>query len=59
MDKKVIKFDDVEIEKWKFYQHKKAISIDNIDINIIVVQNQVFLVKRILNILLAIKILKK
>ena len=59
MDKKVIKFDDIEIEKWKFYQHKKPILIDNIDINIIVVQNQVFLVKRILNILLAIKMLKK
>ena len=41
MDKKVTKFDDTEIEKYKFHQHKKPISIENIDINKIVVSNKV------------------
>ena len=33
MDKKVIKFDDTEIEKQNFHQYKRPISIDNIDVN--------------------------
>ena len=37
MDKKIIKFDNTEIEKYKFQQHKSPISIDNIDIKKIVV----------------------
>ena len=41
MDKKVTKFDDTEIEKYKFHQYKKPISIENIDINKIVVSNKV------------------
>ena len=40
MDKKVIKFDDTEIEKYEFYQHKNAILINNIDINEIVVSTK-------------------
>ena len=39
MDKKVIKFDDTEIEKYEFSQHKNAILINDIDINDIVVSN--------------------
>ena len=39
MDKKVIKFDDTEIEKYEFSQHKNAILINDIDINKIVVSN--------------------
>ena len=39
MDKKVIKFDDTEIEKYEFSQHKNAILINDIDINEIVVSN--------------------
>ena len=39
MDKKVIKFNETEMEK--FYQHKNPISIDNIDINKIVVSSKV------------------
>ena len=39
MDKKVIKFDDTEIEKYEFYKHKNAILINDIDINEIVVSN--------------------
>ena len=33
LDKKIIKFDDTEIEKYKLHQYKSTISIDNIDIN--------------------------
>ena len=40
MDKKVIKFDDTEIEKYEFYQHKNAILINDIDINKIVVSTK-------------------
>ena len=32
MDKKIMKFDDTEIEKCKFHQHKRPISTDNIDV---------------------------
>ena len=39
--KKYIKFDDIEIQKQTFYQHKGPISITNIDINKIVVSNNV------------------
>ena len=40
MDKKVIKFDDTEIEKYEFYKHKNAILINDIDINEIVVSTK-------------------
>ena len=36
-----MKFGDIEIEKQKFCQHKRSISIKNIDINKIVVSNKV------------------
>ena len=54
-----MKFDDTEIEKCKFHQHKSPFLIDNIDINKMVVSSVVSLVKRVLNILLAIKMLNK
>ena len=39
---KIIKFGDIEIQKQKFHQHKRPISIKNIDINNkIVVSNKV------------------
>ena len=41
MDKKIIKCDNTEIEKYKFHQHKVPILINNIDINRIVVSNKV------------------
>ena len=41
MDKKIIKFDDTETEKYKFHQHKRSILIDNIDVNKIVVSNKI------------------
>ena len=41
MDKKIIKFDDTEIEKYKFDQYKRPILIDNIDVNKVVVSNKI------------------
>ena len=41
MDKKIIKFGDTEIEKYKFYQYKSPSLIDNIDLNKIVVSNKI------------------
>ena len=40
MDKKIIKFDDTEIEEYEFHQHKSPILICDIDINEIVVSNK-------------------
>ena len=41
MHKKVINFGDTEIVKYKFHQHNSPISINNIDINKIIVSNKV------------------
>ena len=41
MEKTIIKVDDNETQKHKFYPHKRPISIKNIDINKIVVSNKV------------------
>ena len=41
MDKKFIKFGNTGIKKHKFHQHNSPISINNIDINKIVVSNKV------------------
>ena len=57
MNKKIIKFDDTEIKEYEFHQHKNTISINNIDINKIVVSNKP--VNKILNIPLVTKMLKK
>ena len=59
MDKKIIQFDDTEIEKYKFHQYKSSILIGNIDINKIVVLNMVSFGKKDFNILVAIEILKE
>ena len=40
MDKRIIKFDDTEIRKYKIHQNKRPISINYIDINKIVVSNK-------------------
>ena len=40
MDKKIIKFDDTEIEEYEFHQHRSPISVNDIDINEIVVFNK-------------------
>ena len=46
MEKTVIKFGDINIEKQKSHQHKKYISIDNTEINKIVVSNKVSFSKK-------------
>ena len=40
MDKKIIKFNETEIEEYEFHQYKSPILIYNIDINEIVVSNK-------------------
>ena len=40
MDEKKIKFDDTEIEEFEFHQYKSPISINDMDINEIVVPNK-------------------
>ena len=40
MDKKIIKFDDTEIDEYKFHQYKSPILINDVDINEIVVSNK-------------------
>ena len=61
---KIIKFIDIEIQRQKLHQHKGPISIKNIGINkrcrhLIRHLIRSLLVKKILHILLATKILKK
>ena len=41
MDKKIVKFDDIKIEKHEFHQHRNSILLKNIVINKIVVSNKV------------------
>ena len=45
MEEAIIKFGDIEIEKQKFHQHERPISMKNIDINKIVF-NKVFFGKK-------------
>ena len=59
MDKEIVKLDYTEIEKYKFHQHKIPFLIDNIDISKKEYLLRSPLVKGILNILLALAILKK
>ena len=40
MDKKIIKFDETEIEEYEFYQYKSPVSINNKNINEILVSNK-------------------
>ena len=40
MDKRITKFDDTEIKKYKIHQNKTPISINDIDINKIVESNK-------------------
>ena len=57
MEKTVITFGDIEIETQKLHQHKRPISIKNIDFDKIVVSKSP-LIKRVLNISMSIKMLK-
>ena len=40
MDKKIIKFDDTEIQEYEFHQYKNPILINNIDTDKVVVSNK-------------------
>ena len=44
--RKVIKFDDTEIKKYKFHQHKSPFLIKNIDINKILVPKKILFGKK-------------
>ena len=46
MEKIIIQFGDIEIEKQKFHEHKRPISIKNKDINEIVVSSKVSFSKK-------------
>ena len=46
MNKTIEKFGDTEIEKYKCHQHKSFISINNMDINKLVVSNKVSFSKK-------------
>ena len=46
MDKKIIKFDETEIEEYKFHQNKSPISINDIDINKVFVSNKLLFDKQ-------------
>ena len=59
MEKTIIKFEDIEIEEQKFHQYQRSIPIKKIDINNIVVSNKTSVGKKVLNVSLAIKMLKK
>ena len=60
MDKKNIKFGDIEIEKRKFHQHKRPISIKKkIDIDKIVVSNKVSFGKKSFRYFIGYKVAKK
>ena len=41
MEKTIIKFGDIKIQKQKFHQHKRPVSIKNVDVNKIVLSNKV------------------
>ena len=59
INKKTTAFRCTEIEKHTFYYHKNPISMDDVDIHKIIVSIKISLSKRVLNILLVPKILKK
>ena len=59
MEKIIIKFGDIEVNKERFHQHERPILLKYMDINEIVVSNKIFLVKEYLNVSLATKMLKK
>lgn len=49
MDKEIISFGDIEIEKSKFHYCEDPSDINNIDIAKLMIYDNVFLVKRVLN----------
>ena len=52
MGKEILTFGDIEIEKNKFYHHKIAIFLGDVDIEKVLVSNKIFLLKKTINTLL-------
>ena len=42
MGKEVLKFEDIQIEKNKFYRHKTPIFLKDVDIERVLVSNKIF-----------------
>ena len=59
MDKKIIKSDGNEIEEYKFHQNKSPISINDIDINKVVVSNNLSFVKQVFKYFIGYQVPKK
>ena len=59
MEKTVIKLGDIEMEKQIFHQHKRPISIKDININKIVISNKVSFGKKGFNYFIGYKHAKK
>ena len=59
MDRKIIKFDDNEIEKYKLHQHKIPTSINSTDFHKIVVSNEISFGKRDFKFFIGYKDVKK
>ena len=59
VDDKIIKFNDPEIEEFEFHQHKSLISINNIDINKLVISNKLLFGKQVFKYFIGYKDAKK
>ena len=59
MGKQAIRFGDIEVEKYIFQQHKIPPSISDVDNNQIIVSNKARVGKKVSNILLVTKMMKK
>ena len=59
MGKEIITFDDIEVEKHKFYQHNSNIFTHDVNIDTTVVSNNFPLIKKVLNILLDMNMIRK
>ena len=42
MGKKVITFDEIEIEKYKFHRYKSSIFLEDVEIDNVLVSNKIF-----------------
>ena len=59
MDKEIITFGNIEVVKQRFHQQKSPFLVSDVDISNIVVYISFLSVKKVLNTLLATKMLKK
>ena len=59
MNKEILIFNDIVIDKYKFHYSKNPIFIDDVDIYKILISKRFLLVKRVRNTLLVTKIMNK